>query len=331
MAKYTSCKWIEHGIVFDQCNMVRICCIYNSDYGDRPKIWGNYTGETNWKDLFRIKREHRNRFKNGNILPECKDCFYLREKDWDDDDYIDRMILTPWYECNSKCIYCTPTDDPDLLNTRKYDVTKVISSMMENNVLAKNASIDFAGGEPTIYEDFEALLSLFIDYGIKDILIHSSAVKFSPSIEKGIEKDIIRLVVSIDAGTKEMHRKIKGVDSYDRVWANLTKYVQAQKENKTKVKAKYIIVPGVNDSEYEIDLWLNKCLSVGITSVALNLDQNWFRDNINKSDLMTQYNLMSYTAKKAEELNLMFELYPQCTQLKIKVEAEMHLQSLEGK
>ena len=43
--KYTSCELIEHGIMFDHCNVVRVCSIVNREYNGKPVIFHNYHGE----------------------------------------------------------------------------------------------------------------------------------------------------------------------------------------------------------------------------------------------------------------------------------------------
>ncbi len=327
MAVYKSCEWIEHGVILDHSNIVRHCCLHNPNHNGRPIIWENYLGTTDWKDFFRIKKQHRDLFKNGSCLPECKDCIMLEEKDWDDKDYLDQIIITPWLECNSKCVYCWSIEDQNIINnTKKYNVTKVIDSMIKHKVLIKSAHIDFAGGEPTIYEDFEKLLNLFINKKFEDIIIHTSGIKYSKAIEKGINKGFIKIVVSIDAGTEEVHQKIKRVKSYETVWTNVEKYAKAQKKNRIQVETKYIIVPGINDSEKEIDMWLNKCSQLGLKTAILNIDHNWLNENYNNIPLYL-YKLMNYAMEKAQQLNISFKLFPQMQQLKDKVEEKQLIQN----
>ena len=90
-------------------------------------------------------------------------------------------------------------------------------------------------------------------------------------------------------------------------------------ENANNVKAKYIIVPGLNDSEEEISIWLEKCKNINIKNVVLNLDFNWIMKNVD-SDLMPLYNLMKYTQNKAWEMGITTELYGQIFQVKCEVE-----------
>lgn len=321
MEEFESCGYIEHGMVLDHCNVIRHCNNFNPRYGGRPVIYENYKGEKiNWEEFFEIKRNLRKLFREKDCPPSCRDCVGIAHKKWDDEDYINYLLLTPWVACNSNCIYCDAPRNQDVINnTKKYKVLPLIKDMIRNKILRQDATIDFAGGEPTIYPEFEALLHEFIKHNFSKIIIHTNAIKKSPSVIKGLKKGSVRVLVSIDAGTKEIHRRIKQVDSYDIVWKNLKEYAKNQPQNADFVKAKYIIVPGINDSEEEIYLWLKKCKEIQIKSVVLNLDFNWIMKNVDK-DLIPVYNLMKYTQTQAKQLGINCELYGQIFQVKCEVE-----------
>lgn len=319
MSKYNSCPWIEHGIVFDHCNKVRICNNFNSKNGGRPVLFHNYKGELlDKEELFKIKNEHRKAFKEGNLLPECENCVLLENKEWDEEDYIDRILLTPWVKCNSKCIYCpAPNDKYVKANTKEYNIVPVVKKMIEDGTLKKDGIIDFAGGEPTIYKDFETLLKLFVDNEFEKIDVHTNAIKYSKAIEEGIEKGTVNILVSIDAGTKKTHRKIKKVWSYDTVWKNLTKYsklIPAKGEIFNLVRTKYIILPGVNDSNEEIEQWLTKCETLGLKNLVLNIDYNWVGANI-KNVPDSIYDLIDFTVQKSNEMGAYCHFYAQAREI----------------
>ena len=173
MEGFESCSYIEHGMVLDHCNRIRVCNNFNPRYGGRPVIYGNYHGEKiDWKDFFRIKRELRQKFREKSCPELCTNCVNIAHKAWDDDDYIDYLLLTPWVPCNSHCIYCSaPRDEYVLKNTKVYKVLPLIKDMIKNNILKKSGTIDFAGGEPTIYPEFEALLNEFVKHNFQKIII----------------------------------------------------------------------------------------------------------------------------------------------------------------
>lgn len=321
MQEFESCTYIEHGMVLDTCNRIRSCNNFNPRYGGRPVIYENYHGEKiNWKEFFDIKREQRKKFRENSCPELCQGCVNIAYKQYDDEDYIDYLLLTPWIPCNSNCVYCAAPRDKYLIeNTKVYKVLPLIKDMIKNNILKKDGTIDFAGGEPTIYSEFESLLGEFIKNDFKKIIVHTNAIKKSRSLIKGLKKGVVRVLVSIDAGSKEVHEKVKQVKSYDKVWKHLKEYAKNQPKGADYVKSKYIIVPNINDTEEEINLWLEKSKSINIKSVVLNLDFNWIMNNVD-SDLMPIYNLMKFTQKRCKELDLNCELYGQIFQLKREVE-----------
>lgn len=184
--KYLSCKWLEHGIIFDHANILRVCCSQNNEGGGRYILKHNYQGEIlDWEEIFSQKRLQRNIQKEGKIYANCKGCIQLEKKRWDNKDYIDTLLLTHWIHCNSACSYCPAVRDEELLRVNKhYNVLPAIKDLMAKKILKKNAYVSIAGGEATIYPEFEELLHSLLDYGIKNICINTSGIKYSEAIEK---------------------------------------------------------------------------------------------------------------------------------------------------
>lgn len=322
MPKYQSCRWVEHGMVFDQANVIRHCNNFNPKYGGRPVIYSDFTEDKlDWNEFFERKNQYREIFKRGGCPQECIGCTGVSEKEWDTENYIDYILFTPWLECNSECVYCGAAREKEHIakNTSKYNTLNIVKDMIDKGILIKNSILDFAGGEPTMYEHFEELLDLFVDNGYRTSVIHTNAIKYNQAIEKGMKKGVVHLLVSIDAGSKAVHRKIKGVDSYNTVWANLKKYSEAQTDGIKNIKTKYIVVPGINDNREEIDLWLQKSSEIGVKSVVLNLDYNWLLGNISNIPLPL-YELIDYTKTQAAKLNMDCELYGEMFRLKCEVE-----------
>ena len=154
---FISCSWLEHGIIFDHENILRVCCSQCNEGGGRPVLRGNYCGEIlDWDKIFQQKREMRKVHRRGGIFDKCRGCILLKERQWDDEDYIDMLLLTHWINCNCKCIYCPAVRDEDLKkNNRHYNIVPVLTDMCNKNILRKNAYISIAGGESTIYPEFE--------------------------------------------------------------------------------------------------------------------------------------------------------------------------------
>ena len=308
--KYKSCCWIEEGVNFDR-RSYKVCCLYSAKGGGNTIIEDNYNGhKINWADVFDFKKKMKDLHKSGKIYPKCEGCIYLEDKDWADDHSKFSMInLDYWTKCNSRCRYCfTMTNKWKHNLFRNYHFLPILKDMIENNLLKpENGVVSFGGGEVTLLKEFDEVLDLIIQQGFPKIIIHSSAIKYSKSIEKGLENGSVQLIVSVDAGTKPLHKKIKQVNSYDKVWNNLLEYAKHQKFP-NQVKTKYIVVPEINDNLEEISLWLEKSKDYGINSVIQEIESQWFYERREKPDLKI-IELFEQTKNLADALKLEYSLY----------------------
>ncbi len=275
--KYTSCIHLEHGITFFS-NSVQICCISSHPGGGNIMQISDYHGEIiDWNKIFENRAQMRDGIKNGIIPEKCSGCYYLKEQEWNSENYIDEVLIGHFTHCNCNCIYCYTEKDKKFFNNNKtYNIYPVIKDMIEKGVLSKNATVTFGGGEPTILQEFEELVYLLLDYDVYNIRIHSDGIKYSPAIEKGLKLGKITLITSIDSGSKEVYERIKQVPCYDKVWNNMAKY------SKTKnglIRTKYVLIPGINDSLSEVKNFLKKTYESGIRNIAFDIEDTWFKEN----------------------------------------------------
>lgn len=279
--KYTSCIHLEHGITFFS-NSVQICCISSHPGGGSIVEIPNYKGEAiDWNEFFNKRNQLRESARNGSIPSKCDGCYYLKEQDWNTDNYIDEVLIGHFTHCNCNCIYCYTEADKKFFNANKtYNIYPVIKDMIDNKILSKNATITFGGGEPTILQEFEELVYLLLDYDVYNIRIHSDGIKYSPAIEKGLKLGKITLITSVDSSSQKVYEQVKQVPCFDKVWENLARYA---KTKNGLIRTKYVLIPGVNDSLKEVKNWLQKTYDAGIKHIAFDIEDNWFkarRDNI---------------------------------------------------
>lgn len=307
--RYKSCYWIESGINFD-IDAYKVCCLYSAKGGGNTIIRDNYKGEpVDWDKVFAFKQMMKDMHKKGEVYHKCEGCIFLQEQDWDDDHTKISMInLDYWTKCNSKCSYCHTMLDKDRYNKFKnYNFLPILKDMIKRDILRPNGHVSFGGGEVTLLHEFDKLLHIFMDFGFPLTRIHSSCIKYSKAVERGLKDGCVDLIVSVDSGSKEMHRKIKQVDSYDKVWNNLKRYASHQKDANA-VKSKFILIPGENDLKQEIDLWLEKSKANGINCVLHEIESKWFyaRRECVPDEII---DLFRYAKNKAEKLGLKYELY----------------------
>lgn len=281
------CNNLNTSICFNYKEIgITYCTLTNATNGlGWPKIPDEvFDGEKiDWNKFFEKRKEEIEAIKNGTQRVECQNCQQISEEDFEDDRKIHYILLSPWQICQSNCIYCLGHAQPISEKApnyneyfkeyeEPYDMLQIIKDMVDKKVLADDVEIDFAGGEPTIYPKFDEIIHYFLGNNIKNIIIHTNNIVYSKAIEKGIKENAISLMISIDAGSKKCHEKVKGVKSFDKVWHNFKKYSKAKgKDYSMRLCTKYVIVPGVNDSEKELIEFIKQSKKHGATQIAINV------------------------------------------------------------
>lgn len=308
---YYSCKWIEQGLVFFRYKIAN-CCICAHLGGGHTLLWDNYDGrDINWDRIFKLKDMYRRFHKKGKINKNCIDCPYLKEDKWEEKKkQIKYLYLSHWLNCNSKCIYCYSAQHPELLGSgRHYRLLPQLKDMYEKGILAPDAEVSFGGGEPTLLDEFEDIMNFLLDNYFWGIRVHTSGIIYSPAIARAISEIRGYVVVSVDAGTSETYQKVKNVPYYDKVRDNIRKYaLHTNFLGRFLVGAKFIIIPGVNDSKDEIEKWLLANKEAGLYTTVIDIEENWYQehiDNIPKKIL----DLINYAKKRSKQLHTNFELY----------------------
>lgn len=313
--RYKSCEFIEQGLFF-LYDEVLMCCYSIGTRGESIPLVENFHGEKiNWDNLLAYKQQIKEAHKVGDITPQCKDCVQLIEKDWEEKNTINNIIIAHWVKCNCNCTYCQTRNTPEFYNKYKhYKIMPIFEDMLEKNVIEFDGNILFGGGEPTQLKELDEILDFFVSNGTKRININSSAIDYSKAIAKALSKDALSLTVSVDSGSNETYKKIKRTNTYNRVWDNIKKYQTAQGKNKSAVRTKYIIIPGSNDNIDEIEKWLQKNVQANVKNIELDIESIWFSKNKDRIP-ESIYELVSYVQKRAPELNLTLSYYSVAEQL----------------
>jgi molybdenum cofactor biosynthesis enzyme MoaA len=196
---------------------------------------------------------------------KCGNCPELHKDIWEIEPKISCIQLATGFDearCNLKCSYCA--DKGDLRNHSKNNQNTVIETFNQLIELYpdNNVEIELAVGEIGVSPYRDEILEIAKKHN-RRVQIFTNATVYIAQIASLMESDFARLVVSIDAGTPETYHRIKGVDCFEKVIDNLTKYA----ETKGQIELKYIIVDGVNDNERDIDGFVD--LVVKLNAIVL--------------------------------------------------------------
>lgn len=301
--RYDSCHLLEHGISIEK-EVIKNCCLAKPTNELEPIVLESYDAQNiDWDKLFENKRRQRQAQKMAKI-PECQGCYVSENEDWDEEDYLSYINFNHWMKCNSNCIYCYTQYAQDKSSQNIYPA---IVELINRKQFRNTGEITFQGGEPTILEEFDDLINLFLDQKSK-IRVHSSGILYSKAIERGLKEGLLTVVISPDAGDAETYKKVKRVNSFNKVCENIKKYSDLLDENtKHLLQVKYIIIPGYNDSIKEIDKWLKIVKQANVKNIIFDVEFIYQKNNPVMSKHM--YMLMDYIKYSAKKSGLNCSLY----------------------
>ena len=208
----------------------------------------------------------------GDVPEFCKGCYHLRVKNVDKVykflEPIRYISLGGSKYCNLRCEHCFfIRDNEDIKDT---DISKVINFLgllKSKGFLSEFKALRLANGEPSIIKDDIKLA----DYCIKNSIpveIYTNGAKVPKTFVDGVNKGLFRIILSPDAGSREVYKKIKGKDYFETTWFNIRKYVE---ETSGNVEVKFILEKGNID---DVDNMINMCLKTGVNKVHLSMDVN---------------------------------------------------------
>lgn len=295
------CLFLESGINFD-LDTVCDCCISHNDGRGLPILIENYHGEQiNWEELFN-KKAQRITCQKEKTIYDCEGCYHLGNYQFSQERKISDFHFSHCRLCNAKCIYCSDEYSGDNIN---YNTYPIIKDLIEKGYYKAGGEATFQGGEPTVMHNFDELVHLFTKHGTM-IRVHTSAIKYSPTVEEALRQNKGSVVISIDSGCRETYKKIKQVDRFDNVCETVQKYAFAGREN---VILKYIIIPGVNDNLKEIDSFFKLIKKYNISTVALDLEVQYARKHNNKDVSPHIFLLVDYFEEKAKKQSVKVLIY----------------------
>ena len=252
--KYLSCRFIERGATFYPWQ-IHACCA-NPATGQTPAIASYDTG-LSAASLLEGRAKIIERHKRGDIVPECRGCPRLEESEWEPERFgayaIDEVTIAHFSSCNIRCNYCYTVTKPEQAAplSKAPRILPVFQDLIDQQLLAPNATVRFSGGEPTLSVEFEPLLRLLTEYGARCI-VYSNATKRSDAIMEALARDKVELVLGIDAASVDVYKAIKKMNYNEKVWQVVAEYCRAVVPGASnKVWAKFIFcIENIHEAEH---------------------------------------------------------------------------------
>ena len=277
---YKICRDIKDSL-YVAPNEIRACCkrfFYKGEIRGDAQLIKIQDGKTPTAfDILNAREKIFNQIQK-NDKKECMGCEYLyevKEKPKLTSE-IKHLSIEHHSVCNLRCTYCSEIYYGG--KRSKYDVVEFISFLSKNNSFKNCNQVVWGGGEPTLDKSFELILEA-IDKKANPKLYHrvfTNSVRYSSAVEKFLKKGLIKIVTSVDAGTPEKFKKIRGRSKFLNVFENLKAYASI---NPSRVTVKYIFTED-NRSKNELQNFVKNCKLFQLQDCNFQISMNYKKEKL---------------------------------------------------
>ena len=273
--RYLSCTSLEQCAIATN-EGIYFCCMLRGLRNESPFVpWKATIEET--IDAFLAKRDA---LIEGlqHLTPEsghpCAGCRELFEDEWPAERRIGVLALSLSYPCQLGCTYCELSSnakrltghDAAIQRAFQIDIEKFVTSLRERQQFQPVAPIEISGGEISILPQRRKLLNAVSAYPLQ---IFTNAIRYDEQIHQLICREGSFLNVSLDSGTRETYRKVKGLDAFPAVCDTLRHYAQ----NGGHIHLKYILLPD-NHAREDLDGFISLAAEISAECVLISRNIN---------------------------------------------------------
>ncbi len=191
--------------------------------------------------------------------------------------------------CNSACIYCSAHGGKEGSGYNPICYLEEIKDLLHENCF-----FDWGGGEPTLNPYFEDCIRWITENGYRQ-RINTNGIIFSEETKNALKKGTANLRMSLDSGTRDCFRRVKGHEKYDEVWENIRRYREVSEE----IYLKYNIF-NMNSDLNEIDTFLDLCKKADIKHILIDAEISSYQPEKNAGPFF-------YTPKEHDAAKYLFK------------------------
>ena len=280
--KYKSCKDLEKSIYLAP-NEIRSCC-------QRFFFKGKMRGDAKLLDIDKKNSPKPSDIQKGrkvlfediqkDKVESCLGCPHLYDRS-DKPNFtsdIDHLSIEHHSFCNLRCNYCSEIYYGG--KKSNYDVIEFIKNLSENKSFKNCKQVVWGGGEPTLDKSFEIIVKEIDKYANPKIYhrVFTNSVRYHNAVYEFLKRGLIKIVTSIDAGTEETFKKVRGRNKFFNVFENLSRYA---KGNSNSITVKYIFTED-NYSENELIKFVENCVQYNLNNCCFQISMNF---KYNKIDI----------------------------------------------
>lgn len=243
--------------------------------------------DVNLEGILQKKKEVEDGINTETYEP-CEGCPYIERYKRKTTEKINYISLENFTYCNMRCTYCSPKYYGG--KEAPYDTHDIVSNLIEGDYLDDSVHIVWGGGEPTVKPKFKEITDLLLgNEKINKIRVLTNSLRFSKDLNEMLKNEKIRVVTSIDAGTQEKFKEIRGKGEILKVLENLKKYNE-QISSSENLTIKYILTED-NHSSSEIDEFVRLLSEYGFHKNFIQISCNFLMEKPSDTMLYAIYEL----------------------------------------
>ena len=287
-----------------QNNQIPMCTV-----GNRKKPFIKVSGSirqviTQWQD-FSAKLIYANQLNSPN---PCLGCPLLKWGFWSKTVKCTNLRFLQSLardSCNFRCVYCSAAQAKrwgklkTVEGPTTYDVIKQFSEMPEFVEMGDQFTITFANGELCANIYFNEIIDILLKMNWKIELLSNLSI-YREGLAELLQTGRVKHVISsLDAGTRETFKAIKGNDRFEKVVENLHRYPF----DKTKLQLKYLFLPGINDNDQDVDGFYEIAKKVGAV-IQLSADNKTNKTPFTENEKLREFTLRIINNAKADGIRV---------------------------
>lgn len=169
-------------------------------------------------------------------------------------------------KCNCRCFYCNQVEAGVIGQKSTQTLSNFDIHRIAGNVYDSINEIILADGEPSLLPKLDELCELAVKKNWA-INFNTNGILYSDTLARTLSLNKkSKLVVSLDSGTRETYKKIKRVDTFDKVLENLKRY----DESGVQIHLKYILCQDMNDNVEDMNSFLEIAKNIHANSITLS-------------------------------------------------------------
>ena len=296
--KYKSCKDLESSMYIAP-NEIRSCCqrfFYKGKMRGDAKLLDIENGTTPKSNDIALARKKLFNDIQGDKSESCLGCpfIYNSKEKPNFNSEIKHLSIEHHSVCNLRCSYCSEIYYGG--KRSKYNIVEFIKYLSDSKAFKDCKQVVWGGGEPTLDKSFELIVKEIDRYANPNIYhrVFTNSVRYHEAITEFLKKGLIKIVTSIDAGTREKFKEVRGRDRFYNVFENLQKYSSI---NPNKITIKYILTEE-NLNEDELNNFVLNCIKYDLKNCCYQISMNYKYENLELNYLKSITYLMGVLKKK---------------------------------